>query len=56
MGESFYTGKYPEYITVPLTRGCEKTINLLRELGILDGNEHIMTEREFQNIAEDMEF
>ena len=53
MEEKFYDGKYPEYVTVSLTRGCEKTINLLRELEILEENERIMTEREFQSIMED---
>lgn len=50
--EEFYLGKYPELVTIPLTRGCKNMLEALRELGFLEEGEVPMTEREYMDIFE----
>ncbi|MCI9492439.1 MAG: hypothetical protein HFH42_04825 [Lachnospiraceae bacterium] len=50
--EEEYSGKYPEYVTVILGRGCKGTIETLRKLGYLEQGETPMSEREYSDILE----
>lgn len=50
--EEFCQGKYPELVTVPLTRGCRNLLETLWELGILGEGEVPLTEREYMDILD----
>lgn len=51
--EKFSTGKYPEYVNIPLTTSCRRTIALLQKMGYLE--EEPVTEREYEKITEEYE-
>ncbi len=51
-GEEFSLGKYPEAVTIPLTRGCHHLLGALQELGLLDEGEIPLTEREYLDVLE----
>ena len=50
--EEFYLGRYPGFVTMPLTRGCQNMLEALRELGFLDEEEVPLTEREYMDVLE----
>lgn len=50
--EQLYFGKYPEYVSVTLGRGCHNTMQALRGMGYLKEGETPMSEREYLDILE----
>lgn len=50
--EEFYLGKYPEIVTIPLTRGCSNMLGALQELGLLPKGQVPLTEREYLDVLE----
>lgn len=54
--EIISNGKYPEYTGIILTKECKNTIALLEEMGYIDQEHRLVTEKEYQAALDEMDY